>query len=412
MYVTNPTAMETHDSIVDLDNNATTPVDPQVNEAMAACQALGLANPASQHTAGQRARRKLEDLRDQICGHLGGRRTPGSADQLIFTSGGTEANNLALHGLAGSPPGRVIVSAVEHPSIQAPADALQACGFEVIRLGVNTSGVVCCQQLAELVTPETRLVSIMLGNNETGVLQPMREIAQLCKAQGVYLHTDAVQAVGKIDVNFQELGVSALSLSGHKLHGPVGIGALLARSTPTINPLLRGGHQQQGVRPGTESVCLAVGLERALALWRDQVHARDQQLSLTRDRFETSLCRQIPQVVINGGGAPRLPHTSNVSFPGVDRQLLFLALDQAGVACSTGSACSSGATEPSPVLRAMNLPQTLLETALRFSVSVHTTHRQIDLAVDRIVSVFNHLRRDLPAKNRARSGRHSGTKTL
>ena len=282
----------------------------------------------------------------------------------------------------------------------------------MIRLGVNTSGVVCCQQLAELVTPETRLVSIMLGNNETGVLQPMREIAQLCKAQGVYLHTDAVQAVGKIDVNFQELGVSALSLSGHKLHGPVGIGALLARSTPTINPLLRGGHQQQGVRPGTESVCLAVGLERALALWRDQVHARDQQLSLTRDRFETSLCRQIPQVVINGGGAPRLPHTSNVSFPGVDRQLLFLALDQAGVACSTGSACSSGATEPSPVLRAMNLPQTLLETALRFSVSVHTTHRQIDLAVDRIVSVFNHLRRDLPAKNRARSGRHSGTKTL
>ena len=155
MYVTNPTAMETHDSIIDLDNNATTCVDPQVNEAMATCQALGLANPASQHTAGQLARRKLERLRDQICGHLGGRRTSGSADQLIFTSGGTEANNLALHGLAGSPPGRVIVSAVEHPSIQEPADALQQCGFEVIRLGVNASGVVCCQQLAELLTPET-----------------------------------------------------------------------------------------------------------------------------------------------------------------------------------------------------------------------------------------------------------------
>ena len=406
------TAMETHESIIDLDNNATTPVDPRVNEAMAACQAQGLANPASQHTAGQLARRQLEHLRDQICAHLGGRRTSGSADQLIFTSGGTEANNLVLHGLVGPPPGRVIVSAIEHPSVQEPADELEQSGYEVIRLGVDTSGVVCYQQLAELLTPETRLVSIMLGNNETGVLQPVRQIARLCAAKGIHLHTDAVQAVGKIDVNFQELGVSALSLSGHKLHGPVGIGALLVRSTLKLNPLLRGGQQQQGVRPGTESVCLAVGLERALALWQDQARPRGQQLLTSRDRFETNLCRQIPQAVINGGHAPRLPHTSNISFPGVDRQLLFLALDQAGVACSTGSACSSGATDPSPVLRAMNVPEPLLEAALRFSVGVQTTHSQIDLAVDRIVSVFNHLRRDDRAKNRSRSGRHGGAKTL
>ncbi|MEE3369282.1 MAG: cysteine desulfurase family protein [Planctomycetota bacterium] len=412
MHVTKLTAMEIHDRIINLDNNATTPVDPQVNDAMAVCQAQGLANPASQHSAGQRARRQLEQLRDQICRHLRGRRTSEATDRLIFTSGGTEANNLALYGLVGLPPGRVIVSAVEHPSIQEPADELQQCGFEVIRLGVDASGVVCCQQLADLLTPETRLVSIMLGNNETGVLQPIRQIARLCEAKGVPLHTDAVQAVGKIDVNFQDLGVAALSLSGHKLHGPVGIGALLVRSALKINPLLRGGRQQQGVRPGTESVCLAVGLERALALWHEQAQSRGQQLSSTRDHLETHLCRQIPQAVINGLGAPRLPHTSNVSFPGVDRQLLFLALDQAGVACSTGSACSSGATDASPVLRAMNVPEALLEGALRFSVGVQTTQPQIDLAVDRIVSVFNHLRRDLQAKNRAHPGRHGGPKTL
>ena len=404
--------MESPHITVDLDNNATTPIDPLVNDAMAECQSLGLANPASQHTPGQRARRQLEQIRDQICRHLGGRGDSGSTDHVIFTSGGTEANNLALHGLVGTPPGRVIISAVEHPSIQEPADALEQIGFEVIHLSVDSSGVVCCQHLHDLLTPETRLVSVMLGNNETGVLQPVGEIARLCKARGVHLHTDAVQAVGKIDVNFQELGVSALSLSAHKMHGPVGIGALLVRSSLNINPLLRGGRQQQGARPGTESICLAVGLERALALWQDQAPDRSERLSTVRDRFEARLCRQIPEAVINGQRAPRLPHTSNISFPGVDRQLLFLALDQAGVACSTGSACSSGASDPSPVLRAMKLPDELLDTALRFSVGNQTTLAQADLAVSRIVSVFNHLRDGNEAKNRSHSTRQGPAKTL
>ena len=404
--------MASRDDTIYLDNNATTAGDPRVVAAMAECQNLGAANPASQHAAGRRSRRLLETARDQICGYLGGRLTHGAPDRVILMSGGTEANNLALRGLVGKPPGRVVVSAVEHPSVQGPADELERWGFDVVRLPVDSDGVVRWQQLRDLLTPETRLVSIMLANHETGVVQPLERIAKLCATAGVCLHTDAVQAVGKIPVDFQALGVGAMTVSAHKLHGPVGIGALLLQSSIHVAPLLWGGFQQAGSRPGTESVPLAVGMAHALALCHQESHQRGPQLAAMRDRLEQSLVEQIPQAVVNGRHVERVPQTANISFPGLDRQALFMALDQAGVACSTGSACSSGSSEPSAVLRAMGLPNALVEAALRFSVSHRTTAPEVDLAVDRIVNIYNHLRIDGEGKKKPASPRQKNLKTL
>ena len=404
--------MTRFDDTIYLDNNATTQVDPRVTEAMVECQRVGSANPASQHAAGREARRQLETARDQICGYLGGRLTPAAADRVILTSGGTEANNLALRGLVGEPPGRIVVSAVEHPSVHGPAAALDRLGFDVVRLPVDPDGVVCWQQLPDLLTPDTRLVSVMLANHETGALQPVRRIAKLCETAGVCMHTDAVQAVGKIDVDFRALGVNAMTVSAHKFHGPVGVGALLLQSSIHVDPLLLGGLQQWGYRPGTESLSLAIGLERALALWQREAHRRYEQLATMRDRFERLVTQRISQVVVNGQQAQRVPHTANISFSGIDRQLLFMALDQAGVFCSTGSACASGSSEPSPVLRAMGLSDALVEAALRFSVSSYTSAPDVDLAVDRIVKICNHLRGDSRGKKKASSPRQEDLKTL
>jgi cysteine desulfurase len=245
--------------------------------------------------------------------------------------------------------------------------------------------------LREALTTPTRLVSLMWGNNETGVLQPIAEAAQMCRAAGVPLHTDAVQVVGKLPVDFDQMRVSALSLAAHKFHGPRGVGALLVDATSPLESMFWGGFQQQGLRPGTESVELALGLCRALEVWTAEADARRERMAKLRDRFEGLLLAGRPGLVVNGGRAERLPHTSNLSFVGLNRQELFVALDLAGVQCSTGSACASGSSEPSPVLQAMGLPESVVGSALRFSLGAGTTTAEIDEAAARILQVCNDL---------------------
>lgn len=404
-----------------LDFNSTAPLLPQVATVMANADAAGYANPASQHAAGRRARSVLEDAREEIARLLGANLTDRAADRLIFTSGGTEANNFALLGLVtpsfsrdqqpstvapmaterravaangGSAPGRIIVSTIEHPSISATADHLAKLGWQVDRLAVNQDGVVRLDHLEELLAAPSplgppRLVSVMLANNETGVIQPLAEIVRRCQEQTppIPVHTDAVQAVGKIPVHFRELGVAAMTVAPHKFGGPRGIGALLVRHAVDIAPLLHGATQQLGLRPGTESVSLVLGFLAALNAWHADRDDRTKRMAALRDRFESALRDAYPQCVINGAAAPRLPHTSNIAFVGYDRQALFMALDMAGVCCSTGSACASGSSEPSPTLLAMNLAKEIVNCSLRFSLGPSTTPAEIDDAVRRISSL-------------------------
>jgi len=384
-----------------LDYNSTTPLVPEVARAIADCYAAGYANPASGHWAGRRARRVLKNAREQIAQLLGADTTSSQADQVIFTSGGTEANNLAIRGLAGgdkiNDPGHGIISAIEHPSISGVAENLERLGWRIDQLGVTRDGVVRVDQLAKLLTKETRFVSVMLGNNETGVLQRVGELAEQCATVNVPLHTDAIQVAGKLPIDFQSLGVAALSLSAHKFHGPCGIGALVVRHGIQLQPILYGGFQQSGIRPGTESVALTVGMLKALQLWQTEKDTRTARWTELQNSLETGLKAGWPDVVINGAGAPRLAQTSNVSFPGLDRQALIMALDVAGIACSTGSACASGSSEPSPVLLAMGCNEAIVAGSLRFSLGVGTTPQEVSEAVHRILVVCRNLQRQKEA---------------
>jgi cysteine desulfurase len=265
-------------------------------------------------------------------------------------------------------------------------------GWRVDSLGVTSDGVVRVDALLTLLSPQTRLVSVMLGNHETGALQPVAELATLCNNHGVPLHTDAVQVAGKLPIDFRGLGVAAMTIAAHKFQGPLGIGALLLRSDVTLRPLVFGGNQQAGVRPGTESVALAIGMAAALELWQREHDAHARRLRVLRDRFESGLRAGYPELVINGGAALRLPQTSNVAFPGLSGQILLVALDIAGVACSVGSACSSGSTELSPTLLAMGLPKSIVESSLRFSLGATTTEGEVDEAIRRVLRVVNELR--------------------
>jgi cysteine desulfurase len=379
-----------------LDNNATTPQLPAVTEAMQPFLGELYGNPASAHRAGRRARQAFDDARERVAQLL-----DAHPDEVVFTSGATEANNLAIFGLAGKPPGHIIASPLEHPSVLEPIRHLAAAGFAVDWLPVGLDGTVHAEALSGLIRPDTRLIAVMLVNHETGAVQPIADcrlqIADLpsnlqsaiCNLQ---FHCDAVQAVGKQPLRFGELGVTTLSLSAHKFHGPKGVGALLVRRGSHLAPRTWGGHQQQGRRPGTEPVALAVGLARALELWHEEADARTDHVQQLRRRFLDQLRAAAP-VVLNGPVDGGVPHAVNVSFPGCRAESLLMNLDLAGVACSTGSACSSGSLLPSPVLRAMGVSEAVLHTALRFSLSFLLTEAEIDEAARRITTVVNRLRR-------------------
>jgi cysteine desulfurase len=378
-------------TIIDLDHNATTIIHPEVARAMADCYSAGYGNASSAHRRGRRARQVLEEARDGVGRIVGADTTGMQADRILLTSGGTEANNLALLGLTGASPGRVIVSSIEHPSVVGAVEQLERRGFDVQRLRVDSSGVVDENHFDDLLTPNTRLVSVMLANNETGVLQPVARLASKCRQAGVPMHTDAVQAVGKIPVHFGRLQVTALTLTAHKFHGPRGVGALVLNRDARIEPLMYGGFQQAGIRPGTEPVELAVGLYHALQVWQRDAATRGARMTALRDRFEELLRDAQLGIVVNGLGATRLPHTSNIAFPGLDCQAVHMALDLAGVACSIGSACASGSSEPSTVLLAMRLPDNIVGSALRFSLGAFTTRQDIDEAAGRIIQAVGRL---------------------
>ncbi len=378
-------------SLIYLDNNATTHLAAPIMERMTEVWRAEKGNPASQHQMGRRARRVVEASRDILAEACGAKYFGGDADQVIFTSGGTEANNLAITGLVREA-GKIVISSVEHPSVLAAAEHWQKLGRRTHRLSVRQNGAIELAELDALIEqhlkaeqPDDRiaLVSVMLANNETGILFPVGEIAARCRAVDIPCHTDAVQALGKIRLNFAELGVDAMTVTAHKLHGPVGIGALIVREKVAIEPILRGGFQQSGIRPGTEPAALVAGFAAAAELAVAELSQRQWSMQHLRDRFEQGVRDICANAQIIGQESTRLPNTSCIAFPGYDRQQLQMALDLVGVACSTGSACASGSSLPSHVLFAMGFDESILDSSLRFSNSWETTEEQIDEALQR-----------------------------
>jgi cysteine desulfurase len=363
-----------------LDHAATTPVLPEARDAMLRAQAEAPGNPASAHAAGRRARQVLENARERVASLL-----HAEPSEVIFTSGATEANNLALFGLAGDPPGHILAGPIEHPCVVEPLNQLAARGFEIEYVPVGRDGIVDIAGLTTHIRADTRLVTVQLVNHETGALQP---IADLRKAA---IHSDAAQAVGKIIVDFHALGVTALTVSAHKFGGSPGLGALLLRRGTKLRPLLFGGHQQHGRRPGTEPVALAAGMAAALEVAVRNLDQNCAHVAQVRRHFLECLTNGAAPLVVNGP-TNGVSHILNVSFPGCQADRLLIALDLVAVACSTGSACSSGSLLPSPVLRAMGVSADVLRSAMRFSFGPATTLAEVNDAAERIASAVARMR--------------------
>jgi cysteine desulfurase len=369
--------------LIYLDNSASTPLLPEVWEAMRSYGLERGGNAASSHRAGRLARQALEDAREHTAALL-----DAHPEEVLFTSGATEANNLAIFGLArcDAGPAHLISSPLEHPCVSEPIRQMVEAGYSHDVLPVDERGLIVPAAMANLLRPETRLVSVMLANHETGAIQPIADLMREVHERGPFFHCDAAAAAGKMAISFKQLRVTSLTVSGHKFHGPQGVGALLVRRHVKLRPLMFGGHQQQGRRPGTEPVALAVGLATALSLATRDLESRHAKVTALRERFLHTLQANAAPVVVNGpGGDAGLPHTLNVSFPGCRADVLLMNLDLAGVACSTGSACSSGSLLPSPVLQAMRVADDVLHSAMRFSFSFLLTEAEVDEAARRVV---------------------------
>jgi cysteine desulfurase len=382
-----------------LDHNATTPVEPEVLGAMLPYLSGEYGNAASIHTFGQRARAAVETAREQVAALIGAR-----PQEIVFTSGGTESDNHAIFGIveqAGTPShssghvsGHIITTAIEHEAVLNTCQALEKRGTRVTYLPVDREGRIDLSALRDVLlrNPETLLISIMHANNELGTVQPLDEIGGIAAEADVYLHTDAVQSVGKLPIDVNVLGVDLLSLSGHKLYAPKGIGALYIRGGTRLRQLLYGGHHQRGFRPGTENVPGIVGLGAAAEIAKKSLTQDAGRISALRDRLEQGLLERVPHSRVNGGRAPRTPNTANILFPGLEGEALVIALDLKGLACSTGAACSSGAVEPSHVLTAIGLPPEEARASLRFSLGRHTTAADIDFALQVVPAAVAQLR--------------------
>jgi cysteine desulfurase len=377
------------------DHNATTPIDPRVADVMRDAALLAPYNPGSLHKFGRESYGILQNAREGICRLLGGNIERVPTDRLVITSGGTESNNLILLGLPWGNRGEedeLVVSAVEHPSVLAPAQALERKGVRLRIARVHPSGLLDLEYLAGILCSRTRLVSVQIANQETGIIQPIREITDLCQQYGIPVHADAAQAVGKIDLNFRELGIDAMTIVPHKFHGPRGVGGLLVSPNLPLQAILLGGPQQGELRAGTESVASVVGFEKALTIWREEAEARSGHLEELGKRLWEGIESRCSGVRLVGQGVRRLQHTLCVVFPYINRQALAIALDLQGIACSTGSACASGSNEPSPVLLAMGLPRNEVQGAIRFSLGFRNTIDEVDEAILRIERVYRQLR--------------------
>ncbi len=379
--------------LVYLDNAATTPVRPEVLEAMLPYlgrEAFG--NPSSAHRFGRTARAGLEEAKRTIAECLGVE--PG---QVIFTSGGTEADNLAIIGSALAArdrggPFRVAVSAVEHKAVLAAAHAVQHLGGEEILVGVSASGIVEEEALDEVLARGVALVSVMWVNNEVGTVQPIARLAERCRAAGVCFHSDAVQAFGKVPLSLSDAGCTLVTISGHKIGAAKGVGALIVRDRAAVEAIIHGGGQQYGIRPGTENVPGIVGLGRAVELAAAEQAESAARLGALRDELERRVLAIVPDAVINAWQAERAPHVSSVSIPGTDSEALLMHLDLAGIACSSGSACSTGAIEPSHVLTAMGVPRELGIAALRFSFGKDNTAEDVDAVIGALPKIVEKVR--------------------
>lgn len=379
-----------------LDYNATTPVAPEVRRAMLPFLEEHFGNPSSSHSLGRAAHEAVEDARYRLARLLAVDR-----DEILFTSGGTESNNLALKGAALrrgiAAGGRLVVSAIEHPAVLAPALFLETLGFGLSIVEPDPTGAVDPGAVEAALRPDTFLVSVMHANNETGVVQPVRQIADLCRARGILVHTDAAQTVGKLPVRPRELGVDLLTVAGHKMYAPKGVGALYVRRGVLLEPLLHGAGHERGVRAGTENVASIVALGAAAGLAETRLAQDGVRLAALRDRLLARLREGIPgQLAVHGEGAPRLPNTLCVSFPGVDGSALLARTPE--LCASTGAACHSGATHVSPTLSAMGVPPEAARGTLRLTLGHPTTEEEIDLVASALMAAWEGLRAEQGAQ--------------
>ena len=378
------------------DHNATTPVSPEVFEAMAPLLREDFGNASSIHYYGQRAKQHLETARRQMAALI-----HAQAPEIVFLSGGTEADNLALFGVvrnAPRPDRHVITTAIEHPAVLAACAQLEREGAEIMRVPVSPEGVVDPDDIRRALRPSTVLISVMHANNELGTVQPIAEIARIARAAGVAFHSDGVQALGKIQVDVEALGVDLYSVTGHKVYAPKGEGALFVRKGTAIGSIQFGGHHERDRRPGTENVPGAVALGRAAAWLAENGEAEAERLRGLRDRLEASILERVPGTGVNGGGAPRTPNTSSMYFDGIRGEALVIALDLRGFAVSSGAACSSGAVEPSHVLTAIGLSADRARATLRFSLGRLNTAEQVEALVEAVAEAVAQLRRVAPAE--------------
>ena len=378
--------------LIYLDNNATTAVAPEVVEAMLPFWTEQYGNPSSIYRFGGDIKKHVEQARAQVATMLGAQ-----PEEVIFTAGGTEGDNASIFGVLDAiDPARrhIITTQVEHPAVQTVCRYLKNKGYRLTELRVDKSGALDLEQLQEEVTPETALVSIMWANNETGVVFPMDQIAAIVKSQGVLLHTDAVQVIGKVPIDVSQVSVDLLTISGHKFHAPKGIGAMYIRKGTRIRPFVKGGHQESGKRAGTENVAGIVGLGVASELALSHLEKENDRVRRLRDKLETGILNSCQDAILNG--LERTPNTLNVSFKYIEGEAILLMLDEYGICASSGSACTSGSLEPSHVMRAMGVPFTAAHGSIRFSLSVYNREEEIDRVLEVLPPIVDRLREISP----------------
>lgn len=376
-------------NVIYTDNNATTQGAPEVLEEMTPYFHDLYGNPSSMHSFGGQVARKIKEARERIAGLIGA-----APDEILFTSCGTESDNTAIRSAIVSNPDKkhIVTTRVEHPAIKNLCEYLGKNGYRVTFLPVDRQGRLNLEYLYKSLSGDTAIVSIMWANNETGVIFPLKEIAQAVRDRGIVFHTDAVQAVGKIPINVKDLPVDMLSLSGHKLHAPKGVGALYVRKGTKFSPFLIGGHQERGRRGGTENVPSIIGLGKACELAASRIQEENERVRHLRDKLENEILNRIPNSMVNGDREHRLPNTTSISFEYVEGEAILLMMNEFGICASSGSACTSGSLEPSHVLRAMGVPFTAAHGSIRFSLSVYNTEQEIDFIIEKLPPIIEQLR--------------------
>lgn len=372
-----------------LDNNATTRVAPEVMEACLPYYTDLYGNPSSAHSFGGGVAARIREAREHTARLLGA-----MPDEVIFTSCGSESDNTAIMSALATQPGKrhIVTSRVEHPAVKSLCAHLAGQGYRITEIPVNGEGEPDMERYAKSLTSDTAIVSLMWANNETGVLFPVEKAARMAKAKGILFHSDAVQVVGKMPIDMSKSVIDMISLSGHKLHAPKGVGVLYVRRGTRFSPFLVGGHQEKGRRGGTENTAGIIGLGKACELALKNMEEENTRVKALRDKLEMELTSRVPNTKVNGGKAQRLPNTTNISFEFVEGESILLMMDEFGICASSGSACTSGSLQPSHVLRAMGVPFTMAHGSIRFSLSIYNTEEEIDFVVEKVPPIIERLR--------------------